>query len=54
MSLIDNISQTDKDRQMDGLLGFWNAMSENRKAALFALFIWLIFGLWLERDQDPR
>jgi hypothetical protein len=39
---------------MEGLLAFWNALPEKRKAALFALLIWLIYGLWLERDQEDR
>lgn len=39
---------------MEGLLAFWNSLPERRKAALFALLILLIYGLWLERDQDPR
>lgn len=30
---------------MNGILAFWEAISEQNKAALFSLICWLVYGL---------
>jgi hypothetical protein len=35
-----------------GILAFWEALSEQKKAALFALVCWLVFGLYIRIWED--
>ncbi len=40
---------------MDEVLAVWNALPERKKAALFALILWLIYGqiigVWEDDDK---
>jgi hypothetical protein len=34
------------------ILALWDALPERRKAAIVAMAVWLLFGVWLELKRD--
>ena len=37
---------------MDGILAFWEGLPEQKKAALFSLICWLVYGLVIRVWED--